>query len=124
MMDELFNEVNNLLVKYNLTLNQFVSLLTPSNNNKYKEEAKQILDFLNAKTGRNYRPVDANLSLIIARLKSGATIDNCRGVIAKKCRDWLDDEKMNPFLRPATLFARTNFEQYLGELPISEANHD
>jgi hypothetical protein len=37
-------------------------------------------------------------------------------VIAKKCREWLHDEHMNEYLRPATLFNRTKFAQYQGEL--------
>jgi uncharacterized phage protein (TIGR02220 family) len=37
-------------------------------------------------------------------------------VIAKKTREWLHDEHMTEYLRPATLFNRTNFAQYQGEL--------
>ncbi len=83
--------------------------------NGFRKEAKEILDFLNAKTGRSYRFVEANVGLIIARLKSGVTVANCRGVIARKCTQWQGDEKMEKYLRPATLFNKTKFEQYLGE---------
>ncbi len=76
----------------------------------------EVLTFLNEKTGRNYRPVKANIEMIAARLKEGATVDECRQVIAKKCREWRADEKMESFLRPKTLFNRTNFAQYQGEL--------
>lgn len=75
-----------------------------------------VLEFLNQKTKRNYRPVDANIKLIMARLKSGATISQCRQIIAKKTREWLNNEMMEEYLRPATLFNPTKFEQYLGEL--------
>lgn len=81
-----------------------------------RESARQILAFLNAKTGRNYQPVDANLEVIEARLKDGATEIQCRQVIAKKFREWGADEKMAEYLRPATLFNRTKFAQYQGEL--------
>jgi hypothetical protein len=46
-------------------------------------------EFLNEKTGRAYQPVPANVDMIVARLKEGATVDDCRAVIAKKCREWL-----------------------------------
>lgn len=81
-------------------------------------EARAILDFLNEKTGRAYQPVDANLDLIVARLKDGATVTQCRQVIAKKTREWSGDEKMAEYLRPATLFNRTKFAQYVGELVV------
>ena len=76
----------------------------------------EVLNFLNEKTGRNYEPCKANLELIAARMKDGATVDDLRAVIAKKCREWLTDEKMNIYLRPATLFARTKYAQYRGEI--------
>lgn len=81
-----------------------------------KTEARAILEFLNTKTGRAYQPVDANLDFVVARLKEGATPAQCRQVIAKKAREWLGDEKMAEYLRPATLFNKTKFAQYVGEL--------
>jgi uncharacterized phage protein (TIGR02220 family) len=81
-----------------------------------RDQAKQILQFLNAKAERNYQPVDANLEFIVARLKEGATEGQLRQVVAKKCREWGADEKMSGYLRPATLFNRTKFAQYVGEL--------
>jgi uncharacterized phage protein (TIGR02220 family) len=85
-----------------------------------KAVAKDILEFLNEKTGRKYRPVPANLKLIIARLKQGYTPAQCRAVIAIKRRQWQDDEKMREFLRPATLFNDTKFNQYVAEAGTDE----
>lgn len=79
------------------------------------QEAREVLAFLNAKTGRNYEDVDANMNLIRARLKD-ASVQDCKSIIAKKCRDWRGNEKMEPYLRPATLFNATKFAQYQGEL--------
>lgn len=90
--------------------------LEPKKLNGHKAEAREILDFLNAKTGRHYEPVEANLKPIAARLAEGSTPDDVRSVIAKKCRDWGADEKMAEFLRPKTLFNATNFANYKGEL--------
>lgn len=81
-----------------------------------RQQAKEILSFLNEKTGRSYEPVDANLKLIVARLKEGSTALDLRQVIAKKCREWIGDPKMAEYLRPKTLFNATNFAQYKGEL--------
>ena len=90
----------------------------PLNNKKseFKTECLEILAFLNTKAGRNYQPVKVNLDFIKNRLREGGTPVQCRQVIAKKCREWGGDEKMSVYLRPATLFNRTKFSQYVGEL--------
>lgn len=94
-----------------------VSLPKAEPNSPRREQAREILGFLNAKTGRNYRMVDANLAPIMARLKEGATERDFRVVIARKVREWGADEKMATYLRPATLFNATKFNQYVGEVP-------
>lgn len=81
-----------------------------------KPDAVAILEFLNEKAGRAYQPTDANLDLIKARLKEGYTVAQCKQVIAKKCREWGGDDKMASYLRPATLFNCTKFNNYAGEL--------
>ena len=83
---------------------------------EFKQKAEEVLRFLNRKSGKNYRAVDTNLKMIIARLKSGATVQDCKSVIARKQSEWGSDEKMEKYLRPATLFNATKFEQYFGEL--------
>lgn len=87
----------------------------------YRADAREVLEFLNAKTGKHFRPVEATLALIAARLRgqspgSAVEVQTCKSLIAKKARDWLPDEKMHAYLRPETLFNRTKFESYLGEL--------
>lgn len=77
---------------------------------------KEILEFLNAKTGHGYRPVAVNIDQIKARLKEGATPQECKQIIAMKTREWKNDPVMSKFLRPATLFNRTKFWQYHGQL--------
>jgi uncharacterized phage protein (TIGR02220 family) len=79
--------------------------------------AIELLEFLNTKTGKNFRPVPANLKLIEARLASGVEPKRVRQVILRKWREWSGKPDMQNYLRPATLFAATNFEQYLGEIP-------
>ena len=91
-------------------------------NNVHNATARSLLAFLNEKTGRNYQPVKVNLDMISARLKEGATERQCRLVILRKFHDWGTDEKMQEYLRPATLFNRTKFAQYIGEIPREESH--
>lgn len=80
-----------------------------------KPDAVLVLDFLNDKAGKAFQPVRANLELIAARLKEGASVDDCKAVIAKKVREWSGGE-MDKYLRPETLFNATKFASYRGEL--------
>lgn len=87
----------------------------------FMRDAREVLQFLNAKTGRNYREVDSNLKLIAARLRGQSEstqvdVQTCKSIIAKKVRAWGSDPKMMDYLRPETLFGKTKFESYLGEL--------
>lgn len=77
--------------------------------------ARDLLEFLNEKTGRRYQPVEANLKLVRARLKEYDE-RTVRQVIANRCREWQHDDKMAEYLRPATLFNATKFSQYAGLL--------
>ena len=79
------------------------------------ESEKRILVFLNEKTGRSYRATKVNLEFITARIAEGYSEQDCRMVIAKKTREWINDDQMAHYLRPATLFNRTKFNQYVGE---------
>jgi uncharacterized phage protein (TIGR02220 family) len=81
-----------------------------------RQQAKEVLQFLNDKTGRHYEAVPATLDPILARLKGGSSVEDLRAVIAKKTREWGADEKMQKYLRPKTLFNATNFANYKGEL--------
>lgn len=109
--------------------NPSVGLPTPLVNTDFSKDliskdlsaAKSVIDHLNEKSGSSFRHVDSNLKLVLARLKEGATIDECRQVIDRKCSDWLKDKKMQEYLRPATLFNATNFASYVGQLKIAPA---
>lgn len=90
------------------------STKSSTRSSNHSEEAKYILRFLNEKAGRSYREGEINLGFIVQRLKSGASVEDCKGVIARKVRQWRGGE-MEKYLRPATLFNATKFEQYVGE---------
>jgi uncharacterized phage protein (TIGR02220 family) len=84
---------------------------------RFSPDAYAILEFLNQRTGKNFRLVDVNLRLVDARLSSGVTPDVVRAVIVRKWREWKDRPDMHRYLRPETLFGATKFEQYVGEVP-------
>lgn len=86
-----------------------------------KAAAVGILDYLNEKASKNFKPVKANLSLITARL-SEATVDECRAVIDAKVQEWQSDPKMCGYLRPETLFGAVKFAGYLGQLGDATAS--
>lgn len=90
--------------------------VTTKKDTEQKENAIAVLEYLNEKTNCNYRQVATNLDFIIARFNDGATVEDCFAVINAKCEEWCEDEKMQMYLRPATLFNRTRFEQYIGQL--------
>jgi len=92
------------------------TLSSCNSDRSHTEVAKDLLQFLNDKAGRRFQPVKANLSLIVARLKDGATEQQIRQVIARKCQQWRGDPTMAQYMRPATLFNATKFAQYVGEL--------
>lgn len=97
-------------------IREFVAATTQTaQTRKFKPLAIEVLRFLNLKTGRSYREVDANLKPIIDRLRSGITVQQLKGIIAKKSREWVGTDR-EEYLRPATLFNKTKAEQYLGEL--------
>jgi uncharacterized phage protein (TIGR02220 family) len=80
----------------------------------YNTEAAQVLEYLNQVCGTRFQPVQASLGLIASRLREGATVDEMRGVVDRKHKEWAADSKMREFLRPKTLFNATNYASYQG----------
>ncbi len=86
---------------------------------KEKIPYKEILDYLNQKTGSHYKDVKGNQKLIKARWHEGYRLDDFKKVIDNKTDAWLgvvakDGREMSQFLRPSTLFGN-KFDQYLNE---------
>lgn len=75
------------------------------------EQAKAVIDYLNAKAGRDFRHVPANLKFVVARLKSGATVEELKRVVDNRVSAWAGTEQAQ-YLRPETLFNPTKFESY------------
>ena len=76
-------------------------------------QARQIVTYLNHKTGKNFKHTTKQTrSLINARMAEGFTVDDFHRVIDNKVAEWARDPKMVAYLRPETLFG-TKFEGYL-----------
>jgi len=76
----------------------------------------EIINYLNDKANKNFSAKsEANKKLIRGRFNEGRTLEDFVHVINVKCQQWLDDPKMNEYLRPSTLFSQKNFENYVNE---------
>ncbi len=94
------------------------------NNDKKKETdlsglTKNIIDYLNSRTGKHFKNVPKTRDLIKARLNDGFQENDFYVVISKKTTEWIDDHRMNKFLRPETLFG-SKFEGYLNQLEVKK----
>jgi uncharacterized phage protein (TIGR02220 family) len=78
-----------------------------------------LLAMLNVKAGRHFRYCPEHIKMIEARLHSGVSLVDAKRIINHKVKEWGHRPEMAVYLRPATLFARTNFENYLGEFDNS-----
>ena len=76
---------------------------------------REIIDYLNQKAGKSFKHSAAgNKKVIKARWNEGYKLDQFKRVIDVKCQDWLNDENMNQYLQPSTLFGN-KFDQYLNQ---------
>ena len=76
---------------------------------------KQVIDYLNSKTNSKFRTTTKKYqALIMARKNQDFVFDDFKKVIDVKYEQWVDNDVMNKFLRPETLFG-TKFESYLNE---------
>ncbi|WP_135553292.1 conserved phage C-terminal domain-containing protein [Paenibacillus cymbidii] len=85
----------------------------------------EIIGYLNERTGKRFNhKVKNTQELINGRLNEGRTFEDFIQVIDTKCSHWLDDEKMNQYLRPDTLFRPSNFDRYLNQETSAEQKRD
>lgn len=78
-----------------------------------KPDAWPIIEHLNKLTGKQFRNSKASLKHLNARLRDGATPEDCRLVIEHKVAEWLHSDEMRQYLRPVTLFRSEKFDGYL-----------
>lgn len=86
-----------------------------TSNNTLNIPYVEIINYLNDVACKNYRSSTRKTKdLIKARWNEGFRLDDFKKVIDIKTTQWINDEKMNKFLRPETLFS-PKFESYLNE---------
>lgn len=96
---------------------------------KEKIPYKKILDYLNQKTGKDYRNVPGNQDLIRARWNDGYRFDDFVKVIDNMVAEWKgtgftfsSGELAEKYLRPSTLFSK-KFDKYLNQTVNGTANN-
>ena len=83
----------------------------------WTDETRHIIDYLNKRSGKKYSAKTKKTAQLIHKLlDNGFTVEDFERVIDIKCKQWLNNEKMNQYLRPRTLFSE-KFEDYLNEAP-------
>lgn len=76
----------------------------------------EIIDYLNSKCSKHYKHSNRIArEKIHARWNEGFRLEDFKFVIDVKAYDWLNDTKMNKYLRPDTLFG-SKFEIYLNSV--------
>lgn len=87
-----------------------------NSNNKDNFDYKKFIEWFNELSDKNFRNTETNRKLIRARLNEGYTKEDIAKVVRFKVNQWKDNTKMNKYLRFTTLFAPTNFSNYLQEV--------
>lgn len=89
-------------------------------NDIYTPQIKEVIDYLNEKTNKNFRATTKKTQILIKTLlKNKYTVEDIKKVIDIKVKQWSKDKKMKIYLRPETLFG-SKFEAYLNEEPNKE----
>jgi len=85
------------------------------------ELSDKIMEHLNLRTGGRFRSVPTYRKMIKKRVKEGYILDDFIRVIDTMTEAWGKDERMKPYLRPATLFSE-KFQSYLDWRPDGKRN--
>jgi uncharacterized phage protein (TIGR02220 family) len=109
-------------VKENNTSNKNINnppIYPPIEKNQQGDGALAVLEYMNTLGDRQYKPVNATMKLIKARLKEH-TVDEMKDVIYHQYQEWCISPKRfssgkmsDTYFRPSTLFRASKFENYL-----------
>lgn len=84
------------------------------NNDVWVNVAVKVIEYLNKKTGKDFRLIEENVFEIMGRQSDGYKLSDFIKVIDTKTQD--EHFKSNPkFLNPKTLFQQPNFDRYRTE---------
>lgn len=103
-------------VEDNITSINNINTNNKENSNKDNFDYKKFIEWFNELSDKNFRNTETNRKLIRARLNEGYTKEDIAKVVRFKVNQWKDNTKMNKYLRFTTLFAPTNFSNYLQEV--------
>ena len=88
---------------------------TNNNGEQSSTPYSEIINYLNKKADRNFKlSIDETREKIKVRFDEGFELEDFKNVIDTKVVDWKDDNEMQKYLRPGTLFS-DKFEGYLNE---------
>lgn len=86
-----------------------------TNKSYYKEEIQEILNDLSGIAKRKFKASDTTKDFIMARLREGHTVADFKQVHQNK-KSWLSKDDMFTYFRPATLYTKGHFSDYLEEV--------
>ena len=85
----------------------------------------EIVDYLNEKTGRKFKSIEANKKLIRARWNDGYKLDDFKTVIDNMVINWsgkdFNGTPAETYLQPKTLFSN-KFDGYLNQITRKQTN--
>lgn len=114
------NRTNNDLTNNNNTNND----KTTTSGNPTYTPYKEIIDYLNKKTGKRFsHKSKANQKLIQARFNEDNSKEDFFKVIDNMAAQWKGHHKMDEYLRPKTLFSG-NFDNYLNQQVNNKESDD
>lgn len=95
-----------------------------SSETQLKEDAFSVLEYMNTLGKRQFKPVEATMRLIKARLKEHS-VDELKDVVYNRYQEWCirpfrftNGQMSDLYYRPSTLFNATNFQNYLEEYRV------
>lgn len=98
------------------TVNKNKNAIKNAKNAQEKIPYVEIVNYLNEKTGQRFSSkAKSTKELINGRFQEGRTFEDFKHVIDVKSQQWLNNPEMSKYLRPSTLFAPKNFENYVNE---------
>jgi uncharacterized phage protein (TIGR02220 family) len=88
---------------------------------RYATETAQVIEYLNATTGRQFKGSKSDRATIAARFKEKYNLEDFKAIVDHKTAAWLHDPKQSEYLRPETLFSAKHFDSYLNAAKIPSA---
>jgi uncharacterized phage protein (TIGR02220 family) len=88
---------------------------------RFATETAQVIEYLNATTGRQFKGSKSDRATIAARFKEKYNLEDFKAIVDHKTAAWLHDPKQSEYLRPETLFSAKHFDSYLNAAKIPSA---